>query len=85
MDRYKKAMNSHGNDRDRVEFNMMKSVNHNIGTYRCSKVGLSIYDDKRHYLEKDFSLPHGHHAIPKIKDGLMTVEEFKKSTGIKYL
>ena len=50
------------NKRSFVEFNTIRSSNHQLGSYRLKKVGLCRYDDKRH-VEGITSLAHGHQLI----------------------
>ena len=48
------------NDCDKVEFNSIRSKNHQIYTIRQVKQALSSYDNKRYYLDSVNSLPYGH-------------------------
>lgn len=55
--------------RQLISFNNLRSVNHNIGMYRFTKVGLSCSNDKQYLLEEDrgiSSLSYGHYKIPKL-------------------
>ena len=52
--------------RQLVSFNNLRSIDHNIGMYRYTKIGLSCSDNK-HYLLDDgiTSLSYGHYEIQK--------------------
>ena len=51
------------NDCDKVEFNSIRSKNHQIYTIRQVKQALSSYDNKRYYLDSVSSVPYGHFSI----------------------
>ena len=51
------------NDCDKVEFNSIRSKNHQIYTIRQVKQALSSYDNKRYYLDSVNSVPFGHFSI----------------------
>ena len=46
-----------------VNFNAIRSENHQIYSINQSKVGLSSYDNKRYWLDDCSSLPYGHYSI----------------------
>ena len=53
--------------RQLVSFNNFRSINHNIGMYRYTKVGLSCSNDKQYLLDDGISsYSYGHYAIAKI-------------------
>ena len=56
------------NDTDQrqlVSFNNLRAINHNIGLYRYTKVGLSCSNDKQYLLDDGItSLSYGHRSIP---------------------
>ena len=58
---YEKTL--HENDCDKVEFNSIRSKNHQIYTIRQVKQALSSYDNKRYYLDSVNSVPFGHVSI----------------------
>jgi hypothetical protein len=46
-----------------VEFNCIRSKNHNLYTLGINKRGLSPFENKRHYLDSVHSLAYGHRSI----------------------
>ena len=46
-----------------VNFNAIRSKNHQIYSINQSKVGLTSYDNKRYWLDDTESVPFGHYAI----------------------
>ena len=46
-----------------VNFNAIRSKNHQICSINQSKVGLSSYDNKRYWLDDYTSVPFGHFSI----------------------
>ena len=55
--------------RQLVSFNNLRSIDHNIGLYRYTKVGLSCADDKRYLLDDSItSYSYGHTKINEIKN-----------------
>ena len=46
-----------------VNFNAIRSKNHQIYSINQSKVGLSSYDNKRYWLDDYTSVPYGHFSI----------------------
>ena len=48
---------------DTVQFNSIRSKNHNMYTINQVKQALSSYDNKRYYLDSVNSLPYGHYLI----------------------
>jgi hypothetical protein len=52
--------------RQLISFNNLRSIKHNIGLYRYTKVGLSCSNDKQYLLSDGISsLSYGHKDIPK--------------------
>ena len=52
--------------RQLVSFNNLRSIDHNIGMYRYTKIGLSCSDNKRYLLDDGItSLSYGHYEIQK--------------------
>ncbi len=45
--------------------NTIRSYNHQIFAIEMNKTGLSPYDDKSYYLNRDTALRYGHKDIPK--------------------
>ncbi len=46
-----------------VEFNCIRSKNHNLYTLGINKRGLSPFENKRHYLDSVHSLAYGHRRM----------------------
>jgi hypothetical protein len=61
FDLYKKSLES--NEKHEVQFNNIRSYNHEINSISCSKTGLTNFDNKRYYLDTYNSLPHGHYSL----------------------
>ena len=59
-DYYKTLMEEVTSD---VEFNCIRSKNHNLYTLGINKRGLSPFENKRHYLDSVRSLAYGHRSI----------------------
>ena len=53
----------HFNKAKDVNFNAIRSKNHQIYSINQSKVGLTSYDNKRYWLDKCSSVPYGHYSI----------------------
>jgi hypothetical protein len=59
--------NTKKDQRQLVSFNNLRSIDHDIGLYRYTKVGLSCSNDKQYLLSDGItSLSYGHKDIPKI-------------------
>ena len=58
---YRKTLNE--NTKSNVQFQTIRSYNHQLYSITCSKSGLSNFENKRYYISNDESLPHGHHRI----------------------
>lgn len=54
----------HQNKESTVDMTILKSVSHTVYTHSFKKRGLSCFDDKRIWLSKNKSLPHGHVDSP---------------------
>ena len=54
----------HQNKESTVDMTILKSISHTVYTYSFQKQGLSCWDDKRIWLNKNKSLPHGHVDSP---------------------
>jgi hypothetical protein len=55
--------------RQLVSFNNLRTIDHNIGLYRYTKVGLSCANDKRYLLDDGItSYSYGHHKINEMKN-----------------
>ena len=66
---YKRCILDSGktNQRQLVSFNNFRSINHEIGMYRYTKVGLSCSNDKQYLLDDGInSYSYGHYKIPNI-------------------
>ena len=46
-----------------IQYNNIRSYNHEIYSILCSKTGLSNYENKRYYQDNYNSLPYGHFKI----------------------
>ncbi len=46
-----------------ISFNTIRSINHEVFSISCNKLGLSNFDNKRYYLNRVESLAHGHYKI----------------------
>ena len=64
---YQKAF--HETQESTVEMTILKSKRHIVQTHSFQKRGLSIFDDKRIWLSKNKSLPHGHVDSPVVYSG----------------
>ena len=62
FDLYKKTLKE--NHLERVNFNSIRSYEHKIYSINSNKVGLSKFENKRYYVNNNFSYPYGHYAIP---------------------
>ena len=60
-DKYEETLN--GDLKDKVEFNTIRSKNHQIYSINQVKYSLSNYDNKRYWLDNCSSLPFGHYSI----------------------
>ena len=58
---YKKTLNE--NTKSNVQFQAIRSYNHQLYSITCSKSGLSNFENKRYYVSNDESYPHGHYRI----------------------
>ena len=47
----------------KVNFNAIRSKNHQIHSINQSKVGLTSYDNKRYWFNDTDSLPYGHYSL----------------------
>ena len=61
FDVYKKTLEE--NYISKIQFNSIRSYNHQIFSITCNKVGLSNFENKRYYLSNGVSYPHGHYLI----------------------
>ena len=61
MDDYEATLHEH--IPKNVNFNAIRSKNHQIYSINQSKVGLTSYDNKRHWLNDTESLPYGHYSL----------------------
>ena len=48
---------------NQVQMTLLKSENHQVSTTNIRKRGLSIWDDKRCWKSKNFSVPYGHYSL----------------------
>ena len=62
FDLYKNTLED--NHLERVNFNSIRSYEHNIYSINSNKVGLSNFENKRYYVNNNLSYPYGHYAIP---------------------
>ena len=64
---YKRCLLSSGapDQRQLISFNNLRSIDHQIGMYRYTKIGLSCSNDKQYLLDNINSLSYGHYKIPK--------------------
>jgi hypothetical protein len=60
---YKKTLEDTECKKQYVQFNSIRSYNHQIFTITCNKCGLSNYDNKRFYVNNDVSYPYGSYHI----------------------
>lgn len=60
FDSYKRTLEDTECKKQYVQFNCLRSMNHQIYSLTCNKAGLSNYDNKRYYLCNNESLPYGH-------------------------
>ena len=61
MKDYEKALHKH--ILTEVNFNAIRSQNHQIYSINATKVGLTSYDNKRHWINDTDSIPYGHYNI----------------------
>ena len=61
MDDYEATLHEH--IPKNVNFNAIRSKNHQIYSINQSKVGLTSYDNKRYWLNDTESLPYGHYSL----------------------
>ena len=61
MNDYSEAL--HNRKSKNVNFNAIRSKNHQIYSINQSKVGLTSYDNKRHWYNDTESVPYGHYAL----------------------
>ncbi len=45
------------------EFNNIRSYEHTIFSITCNKSGLSNFENKRYYIDNNYSLPYGHYSL----------------------
>ena len=60
---YKRTLEDAECKKQYVQFNCLRSMNHQIDSLTCNKAGLSNYDNKRYYLSNNQSLPYGLYAL----------------------
>ena len=65
FDSYKRTLEDTECKKQYVQFNCIRSKNHQIYSLTCNKAGLSNYDNKRYYISNNQSLPYGHHYLLK--------------------
>ncbi len=58
---YLKTFNE--NYKSNIQFNNIRSKNHEIFSITCNKIGLSNYCNKRFYISNNYSLPYGHFLL----------------------
>ena len=58
---YKKTLNE--NAKSNIQFQAIRSYNHQLYSITCSKSGLSNFENKRYYTSNDESYPHGHYKL----------------------
>ena len=51
------------NIKSTVQFQAIRSYNHQLFSITCSKSGLSNYCNKRYYTSNNNSVPYGHHSL----------------------
>jgi hypothetical protein len=61
--RYKQTLEDEECKKNYVQFNTIRSNNHQLHSITCNKSGLSNYENKRYYVDNNYSLPYGHYAI----------------------
>ena len=60
-DMYERTLN--GEIKPTVKFNTLRSKNHHIFSKNQTKFALSNFENKRHWLDTNLSLPYGHYSI----------------------
>jgi len=60
-DMYERTLN--GEIKPTVKFNTIRSKNHHIFSINQTKFALSNFENKRHWLDTNLSLPYGHYSI----------------------
>ena len=60
---YKKTFNE--NTKSNVQFQAIRSYNHQLFSITCSKSGLSNFCNKRYYISNNESVPYGHYKLNK--------------------
>ena len=60
-DMYERTLN--GEIKPTVKFNTIRSKNHHICSINQTKFALSNFENKRHWLDTNLSLPYGHYSI----------------------
>ena len=63
FDSYKRTLEDAECKKQYVQFNCLRSMNHQIYSLTCNKAGLSNYCNKRYYLSNNESLPYGHYLF----------------------
>ena len=63
FDSYKRTLGDTECKKQYVQFNCLRSKNHQIYSLSCNKAGLSNYCNKRYYLSNNESLPYGHYSL----------------------
>ena len=58
---YRKTLNE--NIKSNIQFQAIRSYNHQLFSITCSKSGLSNFENKRYYISNDESYPHGHYKV----------------------
>ena len=46
-----------------IQFQAIRSYNHQLQSITCSESGLSNFENKRYYISNDESPPHGHYSL----------------------
>ena len=52
--------------KDYISYNTIRSINHEVFSITCNKLGLSNFDNKRYYTNRTESLAHGHYRIKQL-------------------
>jgi len=61
FEKYEQTLNE--NLKEDIQFNNIRSYNHQIYSTCSMKTGLSNYDNKRYYISNNYSLPYGHYKL----------------------
>ena len=61
FENYRKTLQDNANEK--IQFNSIRSYQHQLFSITCNKQGLSNYDNKRYYFNNNESYPHGHYRL----------------------